>query len=273
MGEPSYRELLYMLSKEAGEIIRSDFNSDCETKKRWKENNTPVTETDLRVNYLAIAFVKQYFPTYNILGEEESNLTQESDYLWICDPVDGTLAFSHSVPICAFSMALVYKGQAIVGSIYDPFMDRFFYAEKDRGATLNGKPIHVNKRKTLVNQVIGMSGGHNDTINQGRLLNALRAKEAKVINLYSNMYMGALLASGEFAAVIYGGRPVYDGAALKIIIEEAGGKVTNLFGVDQPYDRSILGCVCTNGHIHNQIIEIIEKEALLLTQPQIIPTR
>ena len=110
MDEKDYYGLLHMLSKEAGEIIKTAFSSD--TVKRWKENNTPVTEADLRVNYLAIAFLNQYFPEHNILGEEVSDVSRASDYLWICDPIDGTLPFSHSIPTCAFSLSLAYKGDS-----------------------------------------------------------------------------------------------------------------------------------------------------------------
>ena len=244
-----------MLSKEAGDIIRANFSS--QTARRWKENNSPVTETDLRINYLAIAFVNQYFPDHNILGEEASDLSRESDYLWVCDPIDGTLTFSHGVPICAFSLSLVHKGKVIVGSIYDPFMDRFFYAEKGKGAFMNDEPIQVLSSSSLINKVVGISGGHNDMIDLGMLYNVLRASEAKVLNLYSILYMASLVASGQLAAVIFGGREAHDAAAVKILIEEAGGKVTDLKGKDQLYNKDTFGYIASNGVMHDLLVKTV----------------
>jgi myo-inositol-1(or 4)-monophosphatase len=260
MQKTATKDLILMLSKEVGAIIRSSFSSD--TKTRWKENNTPVTETDLRVNYLALAFLNQYFPEHNVLGEEKSDMSKKSDYLWICDPIDGTLAFSHSIPICAFSLSLVHKGEVILGSVYDPFLERFFYAEKGKGAFLNDRRIHVTPSNSLINKVVGISGGHGDTLNQGFLYNALREADAKVINLYSILYMGALVASGELSAVIFGGRSSYDGAAIKILVEEAGGIVTDLHGKDQLYNKDLFGYIASNGPVHNQLVEIVKQKGL-----------
>lgn len=249
-----YREKLLFLAKEAGKIIRSDFSS--EMSKRWKEGVTPVTQTDLKINALARAYIQENFPDHGIVGHK-----RQTDYCWQWDPIDGTVGFTHGIPACVFSIALLYKGESMVGAVYDPFMDRFYYAEKGQGATLNANPIHITPSYSLKSKVVGICAGHLESLDLGKLHNALRETGCKVVNVYSVIYMGALVASGELTATIFGGNMCEDGAAIKVIVEEAGGRVTDLSGSDQRYDVPIHGFIASNGMVHDQLVDLIRDKA------------
>ncbi len=256
-----YKECAIELAYKAGAIMKEYFSLSM--KKEYKEDNTSITEADLKINQLVIDTIKKRFPKHNILAEEGSPPKQKSDYTWVCDPIDGTLPFSHGMPTCAFSLALVERGTPILGVVYDPFLERLFTAEKGKGAFVNGKKIRVSLDKTLEKNLIGMSIGVS-----ARFFNSLNAagdfskEKAKIISLFGVVYPGVLLASGQFIAVIAKESP-WDVAAIKILVEEAGGKVTDLHGNDQRYDREIQGCVLTNGKVHNRILEIIKRHETL----------
>ncbi len=252
-----YKEFAINLAKEAGEIIKKNFKLGM--KKEWKSDNTPVTETDFKINRLVIDSVKKHFPTHSVLAEEGNNLQDGSEYTWVCDPLDGTIPFSHGIPTCVFSLALVKNGEPILGVIYDPFMDRMFFAEKDKGTFLNGAKVSVSKKKDLEKSVIGAGVAKRDVFGVNKAIFPLKEEDAKVMNLLSICYMGMLVASGEFVAAIFSHTSAHDLAALKIIVEEAGGKVTDLFGKDQRYDRPIKGGLMSNGLVHKKILDIIEK--------------
>jgi fructose-1,6-bisphosphatase/inositol monophosphatase family enzyme len=254
------KEFALSIAKRAGNIIRKEFKFGM--KKKWKSDNSPVTETDIKINKMLITESRKYFPSYGIKGEEESDLSGDEEYLWVCDPLDGTIPFSHGIPICMFSLALVKNGVPILGVAYDPFMDRMFYAEKGKGAFLNGKKIKVSEQSELTNSVMEVGWSNNAKFKLDKLLSELKARNVKTIGLGSSIYSGTLVASGETAATIFGFKTAHDIASLKIIVEEAGGKVTDMYGNEQRYDREINGAIVSNKVIHKQLLELIKKLVL-----------
>lgn len=245
------------LAKEAGKIIKDNFVLGME--KEWKEDNTPVTITDHKINQLVIDEVKKYWPSYSILAEEKSQLDGDGEFVWVCDPVDGTIPFSHGIPTCVFSLALVKNGEPILGVVFDPFMDRMYFAEKGKGAYLNDKRIYVSKNAIIRNSVLGIPNWRDATYNLYELVKDLGINHrGLIINLASIIYMSVMVASGEFIAAVFPGDKAHDAAAVKIIVEEAGGKVTDIFGNGQRYDQDTNGFLATNGIVHNELLEIIK---------------
>jgi len=245
----TYKQFSIGIAKKAGAVIRKNFKHGM--KKQWKSNDTPVTVTDTKINRMVIESVKKHFPQHDVLGEEESYRPNNSKFLWVCDPVDGTIPFSHGIPTCCFSLALVLDGQPIVGVVYDPFIGRLIYAEKGNGAFLNGKKIHVNK-KSMDHSAISWESI--STVDQIKA----KYKNAFVFTFYSFIYGGMLVAMGEMVAALYTWNYAHDCASLKIIMEEAGGKATDLYGKDQRYDGKVRGMLVSNGKVHKQLLEIIQ---------------
>jgi myo-inositol-1(or 4)-monophosphatase len=239
----------------AGKIIRENFTLNM--SKEWKGDNTPVTETDLNINSLLIEEIGKRFPTHSVRGEEESLVKENADYVWVCDPVDGTIPFSHGIPICTFSLALVYKGKSIVGVTYDPFGDRLFSAEKDKGARLNDKPIKVSHSDFLKGTLASYEHFETEKYHIGKLVDYLEMKEGvKTMKLNSFVYPSSLVATGELSFTLFPHITAHDAAAIKVIVEEAGGKVTDLFGNEQRYDQEIKGLIVSNGLIHDKLIQL-----------------
>ncbi|HSX09792.1 MAG TPA: inositol monophosphatase [Candidatus Saccharimonadales bacterium] len=252
----SYKTFAIQLAKDAGNIMLKYF--DVGIEKQWKKDKTPVTIADFAVNKLVIKEIQKQYPLHSIIGEEESAL-KKSEYVWVCDPLDGTMPFSTGIPTFAFSLALVHDGEPILGVIYDPVLKRMFVAEKGKGAYLNGEQIHVSKDKTFENKRIGLESSHVSVYNFDAFRTAMYNNKVRVFTVGSTAYESFFVARGEFIATLYSGNKEWDCAAMKIIIEEAGGKTSDLFGNEQRYDRRIKGFLGSNGILHDQLIEIIAK--------------
>ena len=222
-------------------------------KKEWKEDNTPLTITDTKVNALVLNAVQNTYPAHSFLGEEGSRLVN-SEYVWVCDPVDGTVPFSHGWPTFVFSLALTKNGESMLGVIYDPVSDRLLHAEKGTGAFLNGQKISVSKDSNFSKMSLVEVAGE---YRLPSIREKLTAEGCYLPAFYSCVYAGMLVATGEFAANIYEYDKPWDGAAVKIIVEEAGGKVTDLKGEEQRYDKEINGFIASNGLIHQKLVDVI----------------
>lgn len=246
------RQVALELSQLAGETIRRNFS--LAMKKEWKADGSPLTATDIEINSRVIERIRKEFPNHRILGEEESFGPAEAEYVWVCDPVDGTIPFSHGYPICVFSLALCRAGRPILGVVHDPFLRREVIGEQGKGATLNGSPTRVSQINSIKGGMFGVDG-------LGESIFGLAYKITQhgglTATLRSYVYEGLLVSMGEFSGAVFNGHTPWDGAALKIICEEAGGKVTDLAGNEQPFDREINGVICSNGLVHDQLIEFV----------------
>lgn len=244
---------------EAGEIMRKYFGKN--PGSHLKANKTIVTVADEEINAMAIDRVKEKCPSHDIDGEELSD-KNGSKYVWACDPIDGTASFAMALPVSVFSLALVADGELEVGVIYAPFSDHLYWATTGGGAFMNGEPIRVNDRGFGKMTKINVDWWPSAKWDALRAMHSLACqKGAYIIAPGSTTHAAALVARGEFTASVFAGLKGknVDIAAAKIIVEEAGGKVTDLFGKDQRYDQDIRGAVVSNGVVHDEIIEALRE--------------
>jgi fructose-1,6-bisphosphatase/inositol monophosphatase family enzyme len=176
--------------------------------------------------------------------------------------VDGTLAFSLGLPLATFSLALTQNGVPIFGVVYDPFMDRLFTGEKGRGAYVNNKPIHVTARSELARSVIDIEANRAAGYNLDRLRAALDGRSVLLLSLRAGVYAGMLVAAGSTDGMFFAYSSPWDGAAVKIIVEEAGGVCTDMLGNDQRYDAPINGFIASNSELNAKLVEMGKKFAV-----------
>mgnify|MGYP003507663426 FL=1 len=254
-----YLEFTKKLAKEAEEIALEYFSFEVENT--WKEDNTPLTIADTERNDLVIKRINEAYPEHSIYGEEKSDRKEGSKYIWVCDPIDGTMAFSCGLPIFVFSIALVDQsnGQPILGLINDPVMKTMYWAYKGNGAYRNGKKISVANRDDI-NFKYYIIGGSSKKLGFSTfsIQKNLTENKNKVFRFPSFIYGAIQVANGKFAGGIFNHPNGHDVAALKIITEEAGGKVTDLNGEERRYDEDGLGCVVSNAILHNEILECVK---------------
>jgi myo-inositol-1(or 4)-monophosphatase len=254
--QSDYLKVAEKLARRAGSIIKAKL--ELGIKRDWKSDQTPVTQVDKEVNQLVIETIHVEFPQHSILAEEGSDLSRSKEFVWVCDPIDGTFPFMHGIPVSTFTLALVHSGQPILGVIYDPFMDRMFMAEKGQGSTLNGKLIHTASTGELKQTSIGAVFWQGNMDIFTPLHAKLTEEGARVLHLASIAYMDALVACGEFVATVIPGLSAHDSAAAKIIVEEAGGVFTSLTGEVDRYDQPVHGHIAAaNQAIYDQIQSLL----------------
>jgi len=254
-----YLEFAKNLAKEAEEIALKYFSF--EVKSTWKEDNTPLVKADTEINNLVIKRINETYPEHSIYGEEKSDRKENSKYIWVCDPIDGTMAFSCGLPMFVFSIALVDQsnGLPILGLINDPVMKNMYWAYKGGGAYRNGNKIFVSKNKTFLN-TYSLTGASGKDVGFSNLPvhKLLGEKKSRVMKFPSFVYGAIQVANGKFVAGAFYGKDGHDIAALKIITEEAGGKVTDLNGNERRYDEEGIGCIVSNGILHKELLDIVQ---------------
>lgn len=258
-----YLEFAKKLSKEAEEIALKYFSFEVESIR--KEDNSPLTKADTEINDLVIKRINETYPEHSIYGEEKSEIKENSKYIWVCDPIDGTMAFSCGLPIFVFSIALVDQsnGLPILGLINDPIMKNMYWAYKGSGAYRNNKIIFVSKDTTLKNTYLNTgASGKAVGFSNLPLMKSLSEEKCAVMRYPSFIYGGIQVANGKYIGAVFYHKYGHDVAALKIITEEAGGKVTDLNGEERRYDGDGLGCIVSNGILHNIILEIVQSGKL-----------
>ena len=257
-----YLEFAKEIAFKAKEIMLKYYNID--NGSNYKEDNTIVTKADTEINEYLIKKVKEKFPTHSVDGEEEQ--FGSSEYIWVCDPVDGTAMYARHIPTSVFSLALVINGEPVVGVIMDPFNDDLYCAQKGLGAYKNNIRISVNN--ISLDDMRSVSHFDMFPTFEYNIFDAVEelAKKTYFISIGSIARACTCVASGELNVAIFPGtkHKHCDMAAAKIIVEEAGGIVTDLFGSSQEYNTDIRGAVISNGKVHQEVLDSLRKYMKLM---------
>lgn len=255
-----YKNVMFEAAEEAAKILREGYNTDFEIKHK-KEYSDLVTAIDKKSEAKIIEVIHKHFPSHNVLGEEGGNLNMESDHIWIVDPIDGTVNFAHSVPIFCVSIALEIKKEVKLGIVYNPMFNEKFWAEKGKGAFLNGKKIKVSEIDSLKDSILvtGFPYGAKDNSDHciDHFVNFIKLG-LPIRRLGSAALDVCYLAAGRFDGFWEVSLNAWDVAAAYLILLESGGKATNFKGGEYSiYDKQILA---TNGRqLHKEMIDVLEK--------------
>jgi len=241
----------------AAEIVRF-FNTDFKITNKEGINN-PVTEADHASEKAIMAIIKAKYPDHYILSEEAGKIVQDSAYKWIIDPIDGTINFAHGIPLNCVSIAIEHEGEMIMGAVYNPHMNEFYFAEKGKGATLNDKPIQVSGEAEVIKAclVTGFPYTYLDMTNGPlEIFERFIRKGVPVRRLGSAAIDLCWVAAGRFDGFYEHKLEAWDSSAGYLIVEEAGGRVTDFKGDKySPYQHRILA---TNGKIHDEMLRVIK---------------
>ena len=240
----------------AAEIVRF-FNTDFKITNKEGVNN-PVTEADHASEKAIFKVIKSAFPEHYILSEEAGTIVQESSYKWIIDPIDGTINFAHGIPINCVSIGIEHAGEMILAVVYNPHMNELFFAEKGKGTVLNEKPVQVSTETDVTKAclVTGFPYTYLDMPNGPiEVFERFIRKGVPVRRLGSAAIDLCWVAAGRFDGFYEHKLEAWDSAAGYLIVEEAGGKVTDFKGDKfSPYQHRILA---TNGKIHDDMMKVI----------------
>lgn len=235
------------------------------TKNGFKINqkgpSNLVTEADLASEKIIIETIKEHFPNHSFLGEETEKASYLADNLWVIDPIDGTTNFAHGVPHCGISIAYYEKGTPVCGVVLNPFTSEMFSAGKGLGAFLNDIKINVTPTDELVNSLI-VTGFNYELTPQ--VVHGLKAVELLIKEkCHGIRRLGAasldmcFVACGRFDGYYELRLAPWDFGAGIIIVEEAGGKVTNLEGSRLSLQDTQV--ICTNLNISDKLRNLVVK--------------
>lgn len=240
----------------AAEIIRF-FNKTFTVSNKEGVNNL-VTEADHASEKAIIAVIKSKFPDHSIVSEEVGELLQDSHYKWIIDPIDGTVNFAHGIPLNCVSIGIEHESEIVMAAVYNPHLDEFFFAEKGKGATLNDRPIRVSAQTETLNAclVTGFPYTYLNIPNGPlEIFEKFIRKGVPVRRLGSAAIDLCWVAAGRFDGFYEHKLEAWDSAAGYLIVEEAGGRVTDFNGKKfSIYQHRVLA---TNGNIHDDMLRLV----------------
>lgn len=251
------KETLIKATHAGADVLRKYFQGEFTVEHKEGVNNL-VTEADKKSEEAIMAVIRENFPDHFILSEEAGEIKQDSQYKWIIDPIDGTVNFANGIPICCVSIAVEKDGQMILGAVYAPFINEFYFAERGKGAFLNDKQIHVSTQHEVIHACM-VTGFPYTYINSPNgpleVFSRLIRKGIPVRRLGSAAIDLCWVAAGRFDGFYEHKLQAWDSAAGFLLVEEAGGKVTDFKGDHySPYQPHI---VATNGKIHNELLDVV----------------
>jgi myo-inositol-1(or 4)-monophosphatase len=221
--------------------------------------NDLVTEADHASEKAIFKVIQQNHPDHFILSEETGSMPTQSNIKWIIDPIDGTINFANGIPICCVSIGVEENGEMMMGAVYNPFMNELFFAEKGKGAFLNDQPIKVSSKNDLLTSclVTGFPYQYLDTENGPlQIFEKLIRKSIPVRRLGSAALDLCWTAAGRFDGFYEHKLQAWDSAAGFLIVQEAGGRVTDLKG--EKYNPYQPGIIASNGQIHDQLLNLLK---------------
>ena len=245
---------------EAGAYLKENVGKIRHIEHKEGQVTNLVTEIDKNSEKLIIGKLSRHFPDHDFLGEESGSSEVKSDYRWIIDPLDGTVNYTHALPIFCVSIGLEYKGEIIAGVVYDPSANELFTAEKGKGAFLNGSRIAVSKTSELIKSMIVTSFPYDIA---GKLSLHLKSfkeflTEAQAVRRLGSAALDlSYVACGRFDGFWEGSLHAWDMAAGVLLVIEAGGRWTDYAGRQATvYNPQLLA---TNGLIHASMIDVLKR--------------
>jgi len=252
----NFKEVAIEAAKEAGDILLELAKTT--VKYEMKNSRDIQAEADLRSEEIIIRKIKTAFPLHSIFAEESGEERNEPEYLWAVDPLDGTINYSRGIEEFCISIALSKRGQTILGVIYHPLRNQLFVAEKGKGAYLNGERLAVSSETELVNCLAATDNtSHLEDRRKNFMLLTKVADEVRQVRVFGSAALHlARVAEGQLDFYFKLRYNHWDYAAAALVIQEAGGVVTDING--QPLTRDSNSILAASSAIHSQAKALLE---------------
>lgn len=247
-------------ARKGGKVLKRYFGESLETTVKSSVADFR-TKADTESEAEILNVLKREFPDYNIHSEEFGKVDNGSQYTFVIDPLDGTNNFASGLPTFSVSIALLHKDVTLLGVVYIPFLEGAYYAQRGLGAFFDGARLSVSTESDITNSAIAISAGYGTDRNfEPRCTTALTRKNPKrIISEWSTAYCLCLIAAGRIEGMISNGAEIYDFAAGKLIVEEAGALVTDFAGNNEQNDSNDRFLVSGHEDIHKILVSELSK--------------
>ena len=240
-------------ARAAADVVRHYYQSNVAVT--IKADKTPVTEADVEAEKVIRSILTSRFPEHGFYGEETGRSALDAEYLWLVDPIDGTKAFVREYPMFSTQIALMHRGRLVLGVSSAPAYGELAHAEIGAGAWLDDRPVRVSDVATL--EQAALSTGNLKSFATGPRWGAFGRLVGRLnrIRGYGDFLHYHLLAAGKIDAVLESDVNILDVAACAVIVEAAGGRITDLDG--GPLTLASTSVLATNGRLHDAVLEAI----------------
>jgi myo-inositol-1(or 4)-monophosphatase len=256
MAKAKWDSVLYQMSLGAGETLLKYFGRKHQIQV--KPGAGIVTEADKAAERYLLKQISRKFPESSIITEETGEYSGTSELLWILDPLDGTSNYAHGFPWFCVSIGVYSAGKPLAGAIYQPITKEYYFAQKSKGSFLNGKKIKVSSCKQLNESLLGTGFYYSKKAQLTREMkifhrvneaaHAVRRPGSAALDL-------ACVAAGRFDGFWEKGLSSWDVAAGILLVEEAGGVVTDYSGSKTDlFSREL---IASNRNIHRQLVKVV----------------
>jgi histidinol-phosphatase len=240
-------------ARAAADVVRHYYQSNIAVT--IKADKTPVTEADVETEKVIRSILTSRFPGHGFYGEETGRSALDAEYLWLVDPIDGTKAFVREYPMFSTQIALMHRGRLVLGVSSAPAYGELAHAEIGAGTWLDDRPVRVSDVATL--EQAALSTGNLKSFATGPRWGAFGRLVGRLnrIRGYGDFLHYHLLAAGKIDAVLESDVNILDVAACAVIVEAAGGRITDLDG--GPLTLASTSVLATNGRLHDAVLEAI----------------
>jgi myo-inositol-1(or 4)-monophosphatase len=253
------KELIESLARKAGDTLMKHFRQDWALLKERSTAKEAATKYDKAVDRLIVEKIKRRYPHHSLLTEEGGFLQGDPDWLWIVDSLDGTGDFANFNPFFSVCIALMHQSELLLGVIYAPAINEFYFAEKGQGAYLNGVEIQVSDVSDL-NQsyIFYCEGGERNRGRTGELLHKVYPRVTDIRKLGSAGLETAWVATGKGEAYFTTRIEPWDVAPGVLLVQEAGGQVSDFQG--NPWKPQTSDLLFSNKKLHKKILSLISSQ-------------
>lgn len=234
----------------------------------FKADASPVTQADRGVEALVRAYLAEHFPDQGIFGEEHGIEGMDRQRMWIIDPIDGTRSFLSGHPLFGFLLGHLNKGVLEVGIIGMPALGEVFVGVKGAGATLNGKSVQSSDQTNLDESILYINEGEKIFADHPEVFNRL-TKAGQTRRFSYDCYPHALLAAGHVDAVVDYDLQPYDYLPVKVVVEEAGGLITDWDGLPLTLNSDGRVLSAATPELHAQLMALVRDETMQVTKPRV----
>lgn len=254
----NYKNFATNLIKRAGKISLNEFHKIKQTS--WKNDQSIVTKTDVKINKLINLAISKEFPEHNIISEELKEVTNNSKYTWYVDPIDGTISFAQGFPFYCNAIGLAKDEKMILAVVYDPLHNELFVAEKGKGAYINGKRFLSHARDQIKNAYFDVCIWPEAEIKLMPVFHYLMDKMWCATKKECVILSSCYSAVGRMDGVVFSGISPWDTAIPSLIAEEAGLKVTDLWGASVEASKFTKGFIMAKPKMHSELLKLCKKE-------------
>ncbi len=250
------KELIERLARQAGDALMNHFRKDWALLKERGTAKDVATKYDKEVDSLIVEEIKRHCTHHSLITEESGSIQGDPDWLWIVDSLDGTGNFANFNPLFSVCIALMRRSELLLGVVYAPAIDEFYFAERGKGAYLNGIKIQVSNVSDLgQGYILYCEGGDKNKARTGELLHAVYPHVTDIRKLGSAGLETAWVAAGKREAYFTTKIEPWDVAAGVLLVQEAGGRVSDFQG--KPWQPQTSDLLFSNVKLHESILRLL----------------